>query len=274
MIFYNGCRDIIATPTKHTISLVSCGTVNNKNTATNTTKEHLTIREHGRKDWSLFFCTKGKIEFGRENPIVVHENEAFIYPPEVYQYYYVDEEETLYYFCHFTGSCVEEVLESLGLLTEQKFRPSKDFDANQFSKLKRLYELHDGQDIDCEWRMLRLLSSLSNPTPKKEERNIFSALLEEMENHYFEPFHPDAYAAKLGISVSRFTHLFKDIVGESPLHYYTSIRIANAARLLKYTNFTIQKVANSVGYDDPLYFDRVFRKWMGLSPKGFRKEQE
>ena len=57
----------------------------------------------------------------------------------------------------------------------------------------------------------------------------------------------------------------------TPMQYIISIRIANAQGLLEATDYSINEIARIVGYDNPLYFSRLFHKQKGLSPSQFRK---
>ena len=270
MIIYNGNRDLVAAPTKHTAALVSAGAVPNRLVPGSAWHTVLTLREHGRADWSLFYCEKGTMNFDEQ---VVQAGELWLYEPGVRHRYYAEEEGTRYHYLHFTGSCLEELAQELGLPLRTPFRPDRPIDPLVFERLEQLY-LAGNTGLETEWRLLRLLSSIASSGSSKKERNLFSALLEEMNQTYYEPFDAAYYAARLEISTSRFNHLFREQVGDSPLHYYTGIRMANAAHLLKYTDFPIRKIASSVGYEDPLYFNRVFRKWIGCAPRTYRREQE
>ena len=92
-----------------------------------------------------------------------------------------------------------------------------------------------------------------------------------MTHKYYEPFDAAHYAGLLNLSVSRFNHLFKEKMNESPLRYYTLLRLRNAEQLLKYTDYSIAAVAAAVGYEDPMYFDRVFKKHLNCTPLNYRK---
>ena len=81
------------------------------------------------------------------------------------------------------------------------------------------------------------------------------------------------YARKAGMSKESFYHLFRKSIGV-PLHkYITQVRLKEARRLLKYSSESISQIAYSVGYDDPLYFSRIFKKYYGVSPKLMRNNQ-
>ena len=74
-----------------------------------------------------------------------------------------------------------------------------------------------------------------------------------------------------GLSNCWFIQCFKEITGSSPLQYILKLRISNAQSLLENTDYTITEIANMVGYTNSLYFSRLFHKYIGMSPKEYRK---
>ena len=60
-------------------------------------------------------------------------------------------------------------------------------------------------------------------------------------------------------------------MGVPPLKYLTSIRIARAKELLTGTDIPISEIGELVGYDNPLYFSKIFKKNTGLSPREYRR---
>jgi len=73
------------------------------------------------------------------------------------------------------------------------------------------------------------------------------------------------------MSVSWFIRNFKLYTNTTPMQYIVSLRIANAQMLLETTNYNVTEIGNIVGYDNPLYFSRIFRKQKGISPSEYRK---
>lgn len=84
----------------------------------------------------------------------------------------------------------------------------------------------------------------------------------------------ETYIAQNYFSVSSFFRKFKLYTGMTPLQYLLDIRLANAKKLLESTNYSIGEVASLVGYDNALYFSRLFHKHVGISPKEYRKKQD
>jgi AraC family transcriptional regulator of arabinose operon len=74
----------------------------------------------------------------------------------------------------------------------------------------------------------------------------------------------------VGLSVSRFSHLFKSETGTTPQQFLEGQRIERAAQLLLRTTFSIKQIATAVGFDSPFYFSLRFKSRMRQSPKAFR----
>jgi len=56
------------------------------------------------------------------------------------------------------------------------------------------------------------------------------------------------------------------------MQYILTARIANAQSLLESSDYTVSEIASIVGYNNPLYFSRIFKKQTGLSPMDYRKK--
>ena len=77
---------------------------------------------------------------------------------------------------------------------------------------------------------------------------------------------------QVGLSPSRFAHLFKEEVGETPMNYRESIRLNYAKQLIIGTNMSIKQIAEAVNYDCAFHFSKRFKAIIGVSPKEFRNQ--
>lgn len=77
----------------------------------------------------------------------------------------------------------------------------------------------------------------------------------------------------LNIERTYLYRLFKDITGSSPQEYLLDYRIRRACTLLKETGLPVNDIARSVGYDDALYFSRLFKQRKGRTPTQYRREK-
>ena len=89
--------------------------------------------------------------------------------------------------------------------------------------------------------------------------------------NYNRDINIEEYAVSRGMSVSWFIRNFKKFTGTTPMQFITSIRNTNAQMLLETTNYAVNEIAHIVGYDNPLYFSRLFHKQKGCSPSEYRK---
>ncbi|WJV65023.1 arabinose operon transcriptional regulator AraC [Pectobacteriaceae bacterium CE70] len=81
----------------------------------------------------------------------------------------------------------------------------------------------------------------------------------------------DEVARHVCLSPSRLAHLFREQVGINILRWREDQRVIRAKLLLQTTQESIANIGRVVGYDDQLYFSRVFRKRVGVSPSDFRR---
>ena len=90
--------------------------------------------------------------------------------------------------------------------------------------------------------------------------------------HYNKTISIENYAASHNMSISWFIQNFRQYANTTPAQYIQSLRVTNAKILLETTSYNITEISNLVGYENPLYFSRFFRKQCGMSPTQFRKQ--
>jgi transcriptional regulator GlxA family with amidase domain len=78
-------------------------------------------------------------------------------------------------------------------------------------------------------------------------------------------------AREMGLSYSRFHHLFKKHMGIAPAHYVKRARLQEAKRLLEESAVPVKQIMLSVGFVDPSHFSRDFKQFTGLSPSSYRE---
>jgi AraC-like DNA-binding protein len=78
-------------------------------------------------------------------------------------------------------------------------------------------------------------------------------------------------ARQVNLSVPHFVRSFKRIFEVSPMQYIIQKRMTLACSLLVETSSPLKRVGLSVGYEDPYYFSRLFKKVMGVSPSVYRE---
>jgi len=77
-------------------------------------------------------------------------------------------------------------------------------------------------------------------------------------------------ASRNNLSASHFSNLFRKATGMSPMDYFIHLKLQKACLLLYSSDIKIKKIAATVGYDDPYYFSRLFKKYLKISPDQYR----
>ena len=98
--------------------------------------------------------------------------------------------------------------------------------------------------------------------------------LKYIEANYSEAVTIQDLANWLGLERTYLYRLFKSMVGMSPQAYLLDVRIRQACTLLTHSNLTITNIARSVGYEDSLYFSRLFRRKKGQTPSQYRSTHQ
>ncbi len=77
-------------------------------------------------------------------------------------------------------------------------------------------------------------------------------------------------AAQAGMSVSHYSMLFRALTGYAPIDFLLRRRMQQGARLLDTTPLRVDEIAMRVGYTDAYYFSRLFKRFVGHSPRAYR----
>ena len=85
------------------------------------------------------------------------------------------------------------------------------------------------------------------------------------------PWTVASLAAEVGMSRSRFSERFSELVGTSPMAYLSDWRLQKALALLDTSRYSVQQVSGQIGYLSPAAFTRAFSGKFGISPSHYRK---
>ena len=99
-------------------------------------------------------------------------------------------------------------------------------------------------------------------------------VMEYLKAHYSEALSLDKLSQLVGYSPQYLSSLFSEEVGMSIQAFLQRMRIEEASRLLAHTELTMAEVASAVGYQDTRHFSKVFRRYLVISPKEYRKAAE
>lgn len=239
-----------------------------------------TYRPKGRLDFQILYVAGGKAHFFLDGEdVVVSAGHMVLYQPkEVQRYVYYGTDQTEVFWVHFTGSDVRNILKGYGI-------PLKGhvFYTGQFPEYQNLFQKMIQELQMCRphyeelltfylHQLLILISRQLNAEHKTADhiQNEMETAIRYFSENYNTDIVIDEYAASMHRSTAWFIRSFKQ-TGMTPMQYIISVRMDNAQRLLSCPDYNVTEVASIVGYDNPLYFSRLFKKQIGLSPTDYRK---
>lgn len=238
-------------------------------------------RPRGREDYQLIYIASGQVHFFFDNTeTIVTAGHMVLYRPGEIQYYVAySEESPESYWVHFTGYDVEKLVDffprngsasilSCGIsphyqeIYQQMIRELQLFRPEFSNFLALLF-----QQLLVQVKRHITESSAKNSRMSHE---IQQAILYFNENMTSDIVIAD-YAKKHHMSISWFIQNFRQQVGISPLKYLTTLKINRAKEFLESDEYTISEICSIIGYKDPLYFSKLFKKATGLSPSEYKK---
>ena len=237
------------------------------------------LRPNGRSDYQLILIADGSAVFfhsGRE--ITLASNEMLLIPPGVRNdYHYSNDVHAMW--IHFTGTAVPALLAEYDLdpFTCYGISGTGPFFALADQIIREFRLRHVGYANNCSGLLLQMLTLAKRridaeyEAEKRRQSLDLTPVIEDMKTHFDESRDISVYAKMCSVSVSHFTHCFTKEFGVPPIKYLFSIRIEQAKYLLAETRLPVHEVASSVGFEDPLYFSRIFKKHIGIPPGQYRR---
>ncbi len=242
-----------------------------------------TGRPKGRFDYQLIYIASGKgyFYFNDDSPTIVNAGNMVLYlplEPQRYEYYGVDRPDI--YWIHFSGKDIPELFREHSIDTNAHIIPvgTNSNYAHYFEKIILEMQLRKDFYEEAATLFFTQLLILMGRANKDFSLNKDLASSEEIDQvttyfhqHYRENINIETYLESNGFTMSTFFRKFKQYTGVTPLQYILDIRLSTAKKLLATTDYSINEISFIIGYDNALYFSRLFHKHMGMSPKEYRK---
>jgi len=144
--------------------------------------------------------------------------------------------------------------------------------AEEMSTLQDLRGFHSIEEIALYLRM-RLHQLLGEEGGELYGRKLILAVKQAIDSEYGESLQVKELARRFNINQSYLSTLFKQEIGLSLSAYLQNLRLEKACSLLQETGIPIADIALAVGYNDPQYFYRLFRKAVGCTAMEWRRRQ-
>ncbi len=249
------------------LSMMLCCTDNPKETFAWGVGIHETYVLHYVLSGRGFLETNGKT-------YTLQKGDSFIiFPGDVVQYYPDPDDPWRYTWVNFEGSEVPSLLSMTAFYENPVCHGTLDLTEmfNQFSRNMQ-YE-YITQRNDGFLRVL--LAHYIEIHPKQAETFAKDKLSFAKDyiyaNSHRHQFNVSELAREIGMERSYLYRLFMSREGVSPSEYITDVRMKKALQMMKNGTTQLKFLSYSVGYTDPLYFSKLFKKKYGMSPTEFIK---
>ena len=249
----------------------------------NSVVEMRTYRPEGRGDYQLLYIASGRGHFSLDGRVhTLPQGTAVLYRPGVPQdYTFRASDKAEYFWCHFTGNGVGELLSECRIPKSMTVFPagtSSDYQWLFIQMIRELQMKQAGHETILTMNLRHILLLLGRS--QLEEREVGNKMLGEIESairffntNYYWDIEIKEYANRHLMTPYWFSQNFKKVTGCSPAQYLISLRMANAMNLLDNTEYTVAQVAAAVGYENTQYFHRLFRKHTGMTPSEYKNRK-
>lgn len=233
----------------------------------------------GREDYYLLYMFQGEMTVSLPHGVErIRAGHAVIFPPHYHYVYKYDARAPMNYFwVHFTGSYAERFLQECGL----RALPSL-YDTGTDPQIATLFrELYDCFEFDSPLSrpksasaLERILLRLAEHVQKKSESKHLERSLRVIHASYQTNLKIPELAALENLSNSRYIAVFREQMGMSPTAYIIRRRMSAACELLENTDISVKQAGALVGYNDPHFFSKLFKKHVGIWPSEYRERKD
>ena len=241
---------------------------------------HEVSRPEGAQQLIVIVCARGAgwaAVGGRRYQVPA--GSALILPPHVaHAYGASDEKAWTIYWVHVAGRQVSAILNLLWENEGGGVFPIGE-GAEIFELIEEIYQtLSHGYGKEqlllaglTAGRLMERLVGLHRAHPENADvRGRIDRVIAYVSHRLNAPIQVPELARLANLSASHFAATFKRQTGHAVLDYFIRLRMQRAAHLLDTTQAAVKTIAAEIGYEDPLYFSRAFRKVHDLSPAQYR----
>ena len=243
---------------------------------------HYVERNKGTGETILIYCTGGTGWLEMENQrFPIRPGHLILIPAGAPHRYGADlNDPWSIFWIHVAGPQAAALLKTLGASRKKPLLFVSDITLMQqaFEDLYATLNYHysDAGLLAMTGELIRLIGriKLHQGHPEPHRQAVDDRIMETMhfmQDHLDMPLMLKTLAERAGQSIPHYCKLFKQRTSQSPMAYFIQIKVIKACTLLSETDQSIRVIASELGYDDPYYFSRLFKKVQGCSPSAYRE---
>lgn len=240
---------------------------------------HSRSRKRGCSQYIMLYCTKGMGTVTiLDTSYTLLPNHYIILPRDTPHHYHSDRDDPwTIYWIHFTGERASAMYERY---TEQQSVPVFcPFDQRKIDEFELVYNMleHGFRKRELEIANLRLQHYIasfvyaSELSPSIAAGDKIDESITYVKNNLDKPLSVQDLAEQQQLSVTHYTRLFKVKTGTTPTQYVNDLKIRKSCQYLYFSELSIKEICVELGFSDPYYFSRLFKKTMGMSPANYKK---
>ena len=227
----------------------------------------LTNRPFGRADYQILYIMKGSMLM---EDTEYKEGSVILFKPYERQFYFATAAETTYYWIHFSGHLADEFFgnSNPGLIKTNHQTSIVKFVRNTVSTS---LSPNPPTDRYVEADLLLLLNKIAGE--RAQSNTAFRAInpaIVYMNENFTESVSNEDYARMCGMSKFHFIRKFSELVDMPPQKYRIKLLLDKSLELLSETDDKISVISHSLGFDDNMYFSKLFKKHFNMTPSAYR----
>lgn len=243
---------------------------------------HNRERRSGCEEYIFLYCTAGSGSvFLKGESFKLIPNQFIIIPKNTAHGYKSSiEDPWTIYWMHFTGNHAENIYERyLEFNLDAVFTAYEQHRIEKFDQIFKLME-NNFEERNLELTNIKLQEFLSNfiyteeINPSSSGSDKISDSISFMKEHIQYQFSVYELAQQQNLSATHYSRMFRAKTGNSPNHYFNELKIQKACQHLYFSNQSIKEICADLGFQDPYYFSRLFKKLMGISPVNYKSKRK
>ncbi len=233
------------------------------------------VRDH----YLIHYIISGKGHYKTGNRIyALTAGSSFLVYPNTEVLYYADEADPWEYaWVGFTGSDASMILNATDFTPEKPVILDTPLGDAIHRQILHIYDARGNEfehAVEMTGQLYTMLAMFMHGATSNNTQNTANSYvqkgIEYISSNYSYHITVEDIASYVGLSRSQLFRSFQAVLGQSPKEYLTGFRMKQACYLLEHSNLSVTAVANSVGFDNGLYFSKTFHKEKQMSPSEFR----